>query len=157
MIEAHGVVLEVDRGFALVETERQVGCGHCASGGCATGNVSKLFGAGRRQFKVLNQVDAKPGDRVVVGIEDGALLKGALGVYVLPLALLVAGGVAGSALAPTPGIQEAYSIAGSALGLAAGILWVRFFSAINRANRRFQPFILEKRAAPQAGLIREST
>jgi sigma-E factor negative regulatory protein RseC len=108
MAEVSGTVVSLDGGRALVRIVRE-GCGRCHEpGGCGR-KIST------RTFWVLNARGAQPGEEVKVAIPDGALLRGALAGYGLPLATLFLGAGLGSALA-----GEAGSMIGAACGLTAG-------------------------------------
>lgn len=56
---------------------------------------------------------------MIVGIEDGALLRTAIQAYVVPLLLLLSGAVMGSYWG------EAQSIAGGTLGLLLAVVWLK--------------------------------
>lgn len=148
MIETRALVLRVDGGYAIVEADRAAGCGRCDSAkGCATGTLSKLFCFKPRQLKVMNSVGAEPGDRVVVGIYDGALMKSSVAAYLVPLALLLCGALAGAFFAQGPA-KDLYSAMGALGGLGAGLGWMSFYSSRNRSSRDFQPCILNRESAP---------
>lgn len=84
------------------------------------------------------------GENVVVGLEEGALLKGSMTMYLLPLALLFIGAISGVSLAPDAGLRDIYSIFGGAAGLVSGFAWVKLYAFRLEANRHFQPVILRK-------------
>ena len=98
MIETRARVIEIGSGVAMVEAERQAGCGHCdTEKGCGKSAMSKLFCANPRRFEVIDPVGAKVGDEVWIGVRDGALLKGSFAVYGVPMLALLAGSLAGNA------------------------------------------------------------
>jgi sigma-E factor negative regulatory protein RseC len=103
------------------------GCGHCNNeGGCGSGTLTKLFCSSKpRHFRVRNEVCAKVGDEVQVSVPDGVLLRGAMKLYVLPLILLLAGGIAGGGLADEPSSRDAYAVVGAIGGLLLGFVLVR--------------------------------
>src|SRR5512135_2558668 len=100
MLEMRAIVIKVQGEEASVQPLGG-GCGHCSSeGGCGSGTLSKLFCSSKpRQFTVRNQARAKVGDEVQVSLPDGVLLSGALKMYILPLMLLMVGGLVGTWLA----------------------------------------------------------
>ena len=92
MIEQHAIVLTLE--FAALETEgpthqsatnqsiatleivRQTACGLCGqTRGCGNSLWGKLFGHKSANFKAQNQINAKVGDHVIVGIDESALMK----------------------------------------------------------------------------------
>lgn len=114
MTESDAVVTRIEGDYAWVDL--QSGCTTCgASGGCGLSN-----GKGRPQQRLLNGVGAKVGDRVVVGVPDGAVLRAALYCYLLPLATVFALAAGGMAVA-----NETGAIFGALAGLALGWLVVR--------------------------------
>lgn len=145
MIETQAKVVRTDGDVAYVEARNSSGCGSCGSGTeCGTALLSQIFGGSRREFRVLNAVGARTGENVVIGLEDGALLKGSMAMYLLPLALLFAGAISGVSLAPDAGLRDLYSIFGGGAGLVAGFAWVKLYALRLGANRYFQPVILRK-------------
>ena len=138
-METRARVIECGDGIALVEAERQSGCGNCDPvRGCGKSSMSKLFCSKPRRFEVIDPIGTKAGDEVSIGIREGALLRGSIAVYLVPMMTLVAGALLGN------GWGERVSILGGAIGLVLGFLWARHYSAVNRGNTRFQPFIVKR-------------
>ena len=74
MIEEQGEVVEVQGEFAWIESERTTTCGSCAvRKGCGTSAIAKVLGQRRVRLRVLNRIDARVGDRVVIGIAESGL------------------------------------------------------------------------------------
>jgi sigma-E factor negative regulatory protein RseC len=119
MTEASARVCRVEGDTAWVVSEAPASCGVCAGKGCGNSVFARLLHAEEPEYPVLNRIDARPGDAVVVAIEDGALLGAAARAYLLPLALLLGGALAGSPFG------EAAAVLGGLFGLAAAILWLR--------------------------------
>ena len=135
MLEMRAIVMQVQGDDASVQPLGTGGCGHCDSeGGCGSGTLTKVFCSNKpRVFKVHNQAGAKVGDEVQVSIPDGALLQGAMKMYVLPLVLLLTGGIAGVTLAGDEGARDAYAVSGSVIGLVLGFLLAKLSPAVGRA------------------------
>ncbi|MBI5889172.1 MAG: SoxR reducing system RseC family protein [Nitrosomonadales bacterium] len=135
MLEMRAVVIRVEGDEASVQPLSTGGCGHCDSeGGCGSGTLSKLFCSNKpRHFKVSNAALAKVGDEVQVSLPDGVLLRGALKLYVLPLTLLLLGGIAGAGLAGETIGRDAYAVAGALIGLLLGFFLARLSPGIGRA------------------------
>jgi sigma-E factor negative regulatory protein RseC len=128
-MEQEAIVTSVDHGLASVEmADGGSGCGRCHEvGGCQSGMLSRMFRQAPRQFKITNSIAAAPGERVVVRIADGAMLRAALVAYFLPALLLVAGAFAGAAIGET-GNSDSAALIGASLGLCAALAagyWVR--------------------------------
>lgn len=97
------------------------GCGTCGGQGCSSRRIAELFQRKPRLFLVDSSLALAPGDRVVVGIADGSVLRSALRVYGLPLGLMLGGALLAQALQPGDGP----ALAGMALGALAGWLAAR--------------------------------
>lgn len=153
MIEETARVVAVEGEEAWVETERRSSCGSCSAKGCGTGALSKVLGAKAQRMKVRNPAGAEVGDAVVLGIEEATLLKGSLMVYILPLLLMLAGGMFGELMAPQWGVQsETMSLLFGAVGLVSGFVWLRVYHRRCANDPRFSAVILRKVAS--AGVVK---
>ncbi len=143
MIEAQGIVAEAGAGYVWLDIQRQSACGSChASAGCGTATIAKIWGGRSTRVRAVSDLALQAGDAVIVGLADGALLRGALLAYLLPVALLLAGAVLGeSAFA---GAGEEPIILLGALGLGLGFLVVRVRSRRLRNDPRYQPVVLRR-------------
>lgn len=142
-LETRAIVMRVDAGKTFVEAAQASGCGQCSGKGCGTGQLSRMFCSQPRQFQVDNTIDASVGDRVVVSVADGTVMRGIGLVYLLPLALLVAGAALGNAVAVTDGQRDGYAAAGAAFGLAVGFLLSRWLDS--RQARRLPRIVRQWR------------
>jgi sigma-E factor negative regulatory protein RseC len=135
MLEMRAIVIQVLGEEASVQPLSSGGCGHCDSeGGCGSGTLTKLFCSSKpRSFKVRNEAGAKVGDEVQVSIPDGVLLRGAVKMYVLPLFLLLVGGIAGVGLAGVAAMRDAYAAAGASIGLLLGFILARLSPGVGQA------------------------
>lgn len=94
MIEEQGRVVAVECGCVWIETART--CGGCvngnARGGCAQYLTDK-YGVGASLFcvKAVGSLVLKKGDRVVVGVQEGSLLKASFLIYFFPILLMMLG------------------------------------------------------------------
>ena len=135
--------------YAWVETQRRSSCGSCAANkGCGTGALSQVFAGRVQQMKVRNSVGAREGEHVVLGIEEGTLIKGSLAVYLLPLLAMMAGGLLGQALAPQWLIDpEWLSMLLGLGGLVISLWWLRRFNHRASADPRYMAEILRREAS----------
>lgn len=152
-IEGIARVVRVDGRVAWLEPEQTTGCGHCASaaacgadGGPSANGASGIGTVARRIEARRFMLDAdglREGERVVVGVDDRALLKGSLLAYALPLLLaLVAGGIAQGAWG-----SDALTMLGMAGGLGLGLLAARLGAHRLAARGELAPRLL-RRALP---------
>jgi sigma-E factor negative regulatory protein RseC len=119
MIETPARVVRVDGGTAWVCAESPSACGACGGKGCGASLYTKLLHPREPEYAVANSIDARPGEPVVVGIEDGALFKAALAAYIVPLALLLLGALLGSRQG------DLAAVLGALAGLVLAVVWLR--------------------------------
>lgn len=137
MNETQGTVIALDGDFAVVRVEESNGCGRChEQGGCGGHNTGRMFCATPRNFRVLNQTDARVGDSVAIVVEAGVVRGSAALAYGLPLLLLLAGAMAGGALWGEPG-----AMIGAGAGLFAAWLGITRLQRRRALISRFQPHI----------------
>lgn len=143
MITELANVTAVDQGFAWVQTQRQSACQSCsAQKGCGTSAIGKVVGKQYTQVRVLNAVSAKVGDVVSISLPEDMLLKSSLSVYLVPLLLMMVGGVAADVwLHSWLHLGQWNAVLGSVGGLLLGAVWLRFYSRLMAGNDRFQPKI----------------
>lgn len=120
MIENPARVMRVDDDIAWVRSESPSSCGACGGKGCGNSLYARMIHPGEPEYPVRNPIGAEVGEAVVVGIQDGAVFHAVISGYLVPLALLLAGAVLGSHW------SEAASVAGAAIGLLAGGVWLKY-------------------------------
>jgi sigma-E factor negative regulatory protein RseC len=148
MIEERAVILSLERetndtasndSTAILEIERKSACGLCGqTRGCGNSIWGKLFAHQSTAFKAQNRINAKVGDSVIVGINEKALLKSALLLYILPLVTMLIGAILASQIHDTNGS----AMIGAAAGLVLGLLWVKGHTLSSSYFRLQQPVIL---------------
>ncbi|MEZ5541660.1 MAG: SoxR reducing system RseC family protein [Pseudomonadota bacterium] len=142
MIEETGRVVDVQGEYAWVESERRSACSGCGSqDGCGTGVIARAFGSRTVTLRVLNRINAGVGDRVVIGLAERGLLRGALMVYAVPLLGLFAGALCGQWLG---GGSDAAAITGAAVGFGGGLYWLVCASRRARVDTGLQPVVLRR-------------
>ncbi|MCW8931049.1 MAG: SoxR reducing system RseC family protein [Gammaproteobacteria bacterium] len=167
MVEEQATVIRTKDQYVWVQTERQSSCGHCSvKSGCGTQVLSKVLGNKLSQVRCLNPLinskgsiskeyafKLQSGDRVVIGLEETALIRGSMLIYFLPLvSMIVLGGFSvfiGKIFWPQ-GI-DVLSIIFSFTGL---ILGLRFTQTLLHKNKQknskldvqqaFEPVVLKK-------------
>ncbi len=133
-IEGIARVVRVEGLVAWLEPEQTTSCGSCASAGAcgagATGLGTVASRIAARRFPLDNPGGLTVGERVVVGVDDRALIKAALTAYALPLfAALAAGGLAQGAYGSDP-----LTLVAMLGGLGSGLLAAR--AGARRLDRR---------------------
>jgi sigma-E factor negative regulatory protein RseC len=123
-------VVAVEPGACWVETIATPGCGACAAGkGCGGGVIGRLLGERRHHLRVALPASVRPAvdDEVEIGVREHSVLRASVLAYLLPLAGIVAGAVAGERLAPTGG-SDAWSMAAAAAGFLLAVAAARALS-----------------------------
>ena len=147
MIEERAEVVACEGRFAWVQTQRASTCGGCAANkGCGTATLAKVLGQRRTRTRVLNNLQARVGEQVIIGLPEQALVRGALAVYLVPLLGLLGGALFGTYLAGRLLVQhpDLISILFGGLGLAVGIGWLRYYARSIREDARYQPVIVRR-------------
>lgn len=146
MVEGFARVVAVDGKRAWLEPEQTKSCGSCSSVGlCSIGKdaVTERALAARR-FSLPADLGLRVGERVVVGIRDDTLVKGAMTAYGIPLATLMAGGIAGQEWGGT----DAMAAVGAAFGLGIGLLIARVVANMLSARGVLTPRFLRRAFEP---------
>ena len=127
IVYEQGRVTRIDGEYAWVETQRKSACGGCQSSeGCGTGSLAKLFTNNKSsELKVLNHLNAQPGQQVRLSLNENLVVKHAFMAYGMPLVGLLIG----SMLLQTFGHRwlatenELFAIVGGVFGML-GAWWL---------------------------------
>ncbi|QXP83575.1 SoxR reducing system RseC family protein [Methylococcus sp. Mc7] len=135
MIEEEAIVTEVEGRSIWVEKFQKSACGSCTQG-CSTSLVARLLGGKPMRLKVDAEAPVSPGDRVIIGVEEGALLAGSFRMYLLPLFSLLGGALLGKLLADQGlfASADAGSIAGGLLGLGLTFVLLKYHPGLHRQD-----------------------
>ena len=152
-VEGIARVVRVTDDQIWLEPEQTTSCGHCASSASCGVDTRQAEGIGtvtsrlqERRFVLDNPGGAsgyREGDRLVVGVSEGALLHASLTAYGLPL---ISALTAGSIVQGMYG-DDLASMLGMAGGLLLGLLAARFNARRLAARGQLAPRIL-RRARP---------
>lgn len=136
MIEELAVIVVSDENGIWVEPKRQSVCGQCSvKKGCGTAVLETILGKKPTQIEVISDIPVLPGDQVIIGMEEQALVHGTFLVYALPLILMILGAALGQTLGGHVALfnqlfdQEMMSIIFAFLGFTCG-----YFMARHRIN-----------------------
>jgi len=140
MAEQIGIIQGIEvNGMARVLTDRQGACSGCHSG--AGKCRSCLTTSGKLESEVINSIDAGVGDVVKITISQANLFKGAVIMYLLPIATLILGAVGGLWLGGTSGWGDSGSVLGGLAGLVFGFWAVTRLGRSRRLSRQMTPTI----------------
>ena len=131
MIEEPARVVRVVDGVAEIVTLRQGTCNTCsAKSGCGTSLLAAWLPARQLSFHIGNDIGARAGDRVVVGLDERLLQRSSLLLYAAPLVGLMTGAISGERLFPQFGWpSELGAVLLGLLGLIVSLGLVRRFAA----------------------------
>lgn len=133
MLEQTAEVIKTASDGIWVRAVEPSGCGTCGGQGCSSRRIAELFQRKPRLFLVDCDLSLSPGDRVVVGIDHGSVLKSAWRAYGLPLSMMLAGALLAQAVRPGDGA----ALVGLLTGGVAG--WL-----IARNGRTARPVVLRR-------------
>lgn len=137
MIEEQGRIVAVEKDAVWVETVRVTACQSCAaSKGCGHAVIDKNKAGSRARVRAINALPVELDQAVVLGLPEGALLKGAAMVYLMPLLLLFIGALLGDMISANG------SAAGGVMGLLFGFLLNRWYSQQHKQDPSLQPRVL---------------
>lgn len=153
MIETESWVESVDgTGRAVVRPLASGGgCGSCGGRGCGSGGsfLGLAPAPAPPQLTVRDRLGVKPGQRVVVGLPEGVVMRAAFAHYLVPLLGLFLGAGAFHFLAGFWGVAavEGVTLLGAAVGMLAAFQWLRGFSRRLGRDPRFEPLVLRESEA----------
>jgi sigma-E factor negative regulatory protein RseC len=146
MIEEQAQVIEIKGDVLLLQAQTQTACGSCAANkGCGTSLLSKVVGRKFTHFQADNNVNAKVGDIVVVGISEDALLKGSMVMYVIPIvAMLIFALFADYFLTAATQYRDLMIAVTAIAGLGFGSSVSKWYFSRQSSVHLFAPVVLRK-------------
>lgn len=147
MIEEEALVTRVEAEQVWVERPRQSACASCNTP-CATAGVADYLDQSKpgrvASVAVYSDIELRTGDRVILGLPEGAIVKGSLAIYLLPLLGLLTGAILGKTLGVYWPSASADMVAASGgfLGLIAILAILKHTGLLARNAPR--PVVLRK-------------
>lgn len=140
-MKEQAIVVEVNEQRVSVETDRQSSCGHCsAKSGCGTAMLDKYFNRNKQYLTIETDLNLAVGDKILLGLDESALLRGSFIVYAIPLLMMLLFPIIISQFE----FPEIVSILSAVTGFTIGIIYVKYFSAIARNEDNFSPVVLKR-------------
>ena len=124
MIEEQAVVIKASKERVTLEVGRDKPCGLCGQvRGCGNSIWGKIFSHQSSHIETRNDLNAKLGDVVILGIDETLMLKSSLMLYGVPLLLMFLGMVIANSFAKE--MVELYTLIGAVTGLFLGVVMIK--------------------------------
>jgi len=137
MIEEEAVVIKASKERVTLEVVRTKPCGLCGQvRGCGNSIWGKIFSHQSGHIETRNDLNAKLGDIVILGIDETLMLKSSLMLYGVPLFSMFLGMLLANSFAKE--MVELYTLIGAVTGLFLGIVMIKRF-----INEKMQMFYNE--------------
>lgn len=144
MIEKQASVIAVEQGFVVLQARRASTCGNCASkSGCSSSSLDSNQGRAGPEIRLATTLNIGVGDTVVLGINEWALIKGVLLLYLFPLLAMLIGGIVGDYGSRVFGIDhELFTITLGIAGLTGAVAVTRYSTFFRLFQQGIEPVIL---------------
>lgn len=139
MLEETAVVVDTRDGYLWVESQPRSSCSQCASSSCTTSVVAKLFGVKTNRLMLENTLDARTGQKVIIGIPDDLLVRASIWAYMMPLIVMLLLVALGQSAGLEQGAQSLLALS----GLAAGFVLMFLKTRSPQAQKHYIPRLLE--------------
>ena len=150
MIEEQAVVVKLEGKYAWLETQRQSSCGHCSvKEGCGTQVLGKFMGNKMARMRCENLLNVSVGEKVVIGLDESAMLKGSLLLYLVPILSMIFFSGAAVMLSQLSqydlsSFTDLIAVIAAFFGLLSGLIFSRFYVHRSNSNLPIEPVILKK-------------
>jgi len=124
MVEEEAIVLKASKESVILEVVRSKPCGLCGQvRGCGNSIWGKIFSHRSGQIETLNNLNAKQGDYVILGIDETLMLKSSLMLYGVPILCMFLGMVIANSFVKE--MNDFYSLVGAVTGLFLGVVVIK--------------------------------
>jgi sigma-E factor negative regulatory protein RseC len=133
--------------MAEVQALRRGACGGCgARDACGTSLLDRFLGRRAMRLSVINGINARVGEQVIIGVPEEALLRAAAAAYLAPLVGLIVGAIGAHELAGVSGLMppEGASLLGALIGFLLVFRWLQGYSARLAADPRYRAVLLRR-------------
>jgi sigma-E factor negative regulatory protein RseC len=142
MIKEEAIVVACDKDKAEIEIIRTKPCGLCGqTQGCGIGLWGKIFSHKKNNIFLVNHINAKVGDKVILSIEENYLLRTSLLLYGIPLISMFLGMVLLSSLSIS--LKDLYALFGGIAGFILGMFIVKLITK-RQHDRLFKEAVMSK-------------
>ncbi len=127
MITESAIVTRCNGNQIELELQRGSACARCKlNQGCGTGALGRLLGQRSKPIVIESNCEVNPGDRLLLGMSESALVKTSLIVYGLPLLGMLLGGLFTAVL----GASEILVASISVVGFIGGFKFATFLAKV---------------------------
>jgi sigma-E factor negative regulatory protein RseC len=141
MIEETALVIDVSQRQILLETQRKSACQSCSvKSGCGTSTLAKVVGKRSSQFCVNKAFDVQVGDKVIVAVDENALVQGSLLLYLFPLIFMMMSALLAEFLFTNEPVTILFAVAGFILAM----LVVRLILSKSTLKNAVQPHLIRR-------------
>ena len=124
MIEEQAVVIKASKDRVTLEVVRSQPCGLCGQvRGCGNSIWGKIFSHQTGHIETRNNLNARLGDTVILGIDETLMLKSSLMLYGVPLLAMFLGMIIAHGFAKE--LVEFYTLIGAVTGLFLGVVMIK--------------------------------
>ena len=143
LLESVARVVALKDGTAWLEPEPKASCGGCMSQAMCGAKGGGMRALAARRFPLPDAPHLQVGERVVVGLPEGSVLRAAATAYGLPMALMIGAGI----VAQTNGANDLGGALAMAGGLASGLLVSRLIAGRLSGRGDLSPRFVRRVAA----------
>ena len=138
MHKEEGIVTEIKGQQILVESIPSDMCNTCAiQGSCLSGIEER-----KRKIWIVNSKNARPGDTVEFGIEEGTVIASSLVLYLIPVVMLLGGALVGYQTDYFGIDADLKSALGGFIGLIISFGIIKVISSFAVRKKGFNPVLL---------------
>lgn len=138
MLEETGTVIDTQGETLWVQTISRSSCSKCSTSACSTSVIGKLFNLKRNVLQMENTLQAKKGQRVVIGIPDATLVKASVWAYLVPIVFMVVT----TMIVLSLGAGDVLQAMAAFLGLVTGFVVVKKVMSRVKDKDHFEPQLL---------------
>ncbi|CAG1772275.1 hypothetical protein BAC3_02469 [uncultured bacterium] len=126
-LHEEGIVRSVHEGITIVSVVKSDECHSCGAQ-----SICKPESGKEKTIAVVNDMGAKPGERVTISIQGGAVIQASFALYGIPLLLLVAGIWLGVTLFSGHPMQDVFGFLG---GVTLMALYYVIYYQVNKSRK----------------------
>ncbi len=147
MLEEKATIIRVENAQTWVEIKGSQGCHQCGQkSSCGTSILSSLFKKEPQFFRVNNQINAKKGEQVIIGIPENIFLKASFLGFIVPLLSMIFFAMIGyqASVFLLFNVADLFAIIFGGFGLFMGLKFVTSYIEKQKSSYQYRATILRK-------------